>query len=126
MLFTLKVDVKSKGDASLISQVSRRLGATVTVKRGGPIAKKAATRKGHFTFDEVNIAKGEEIVSDFDPSVKAKVCGPRRIKFGDEEMSLSASAMILARKVGKSWPRIQGPYWWRYKGKRLTDLREAA
>lgn len=76
-------------------------------------------RKSHFTFKELGIQPGEEIEFIRDSKVKVKVIDDRMVEYRGETYYLSN----LAKKLLNVKRPIQGPRYFKYKGKVLTDIR---
>ena len=76
-------------------------------------------RRGPFRFSEVGIPVGTEIDYIEDASIKAIVVDDRHIEYEGQTTSLSALAQTLK---GFDHP-VQGPLWFKYKGEKLSDLR---
>ncbi len=76
-------------------------------------------RRGPFRFSECGIPFGSELVFIDDPNIKVKVVDDRHISYNGEETSMSRLAQDIK---GFSHP-VQGPLWFTYKGKKLSDLR---
>lgn len=87
---------------------------------------KARSRRTNFSFDVVGIPLGAELQSVFDDSITCIVAGPKKVNFRGETLSLSASALIVAREKGFEWAAIQGPLYWKYQDRPLSELRENA
>jgi hypothetical protein len=70
-------------------------------------------------FEEMGIPVGSELKSVHDPST-VTVVGPRKVRLGDEELSLTAAT----RQVMQIDYSVQpGPHW-TFNGKLLRDLYE--
>ena len=78
-----------------------------------------AARRGPFRFGMCGIKAGEEVVFVDDESKKAVVVDDRHIRFGNEVTSLSK----LAEYLLKCNHPVQGPLYFKYKGKVLADIR---
>lgn len=78
-------------------------------------------RKSHFTFSELGIHPGEELEYIHDKNIKVKVVDDRTVEYQGEKYYLSN----LAQKLLKYKNRVQGPLYFTYKGKVLTDLRNS-
>lgn len=83
-------------------------------------------RRSHFRFSQVNIPVGATLQSVFDPERTCIVADDRNVYFDGQQMSLSSSALIVAQATGRNWSAVQGPQFWTYQGKSLTELREEA
>ena len=79
-----------------------------------------AARRGPFRFGMCGIKAGEEVVFVDDESKKAVVVDDRHIRFGNEVTSLSK----LAEYLLKCKHPLQGPLYFKYKGKVLADIRK--
>lgn len=77
-------------------------------------------KRGPFRFSEVGIKPGEEIIFIEDDSIRPVVVDDRHIKYDRQTTSLSALAQQLK---GFNHP-VQGTLWFKYKGVKLTDLRD--
>ena len=81
---------------------------------------KETARRGPFKFSDCNIPFGSEIVFVEDDSVRPIVIDDRHIEYQGETTSLSA----LARKLKGFEHDVQGTLWFKYKGKKLADIRD--
>ena len=84
------------------------------------ILKTSRTSAPAFRFSMLGIEIGEELVFSRDSNIKCTVISDRRVKYQEKEYALSALAQEL---LGFTYG-VQGPLYWTYKGKLLTDLRE--
>ena len=76
-----------------------------------------------FSFKKVNIEIGSVLTSVFDEAYTCEVVSENKVKFKDETTSLSKAARTVNKIVtNRDWQSIQGPLYWKYKGKKLTDL----
>ena len=86
---------------------------------------KARKIRGRFNFDMVDIKAGTTLYYLRDDSYTCEVISKNKVKFRDEEMSLSAAALILNNEVmGYNWTSIAGPYNWLMDGESLSDRRK--
>ena len=76
--------------------------------------------KGPFRFSEVGIAPGEKVQYIKDPSIEAVVVDERHIEYNGQTTSLSAMATGLMNCKYT----VQGPAYFKYNGKKLSDLRD--
>ena len=81
-------------------------------------AKKQKVRRPAVNFKKCGIPVGAELVFVEDPTVVAIVVSDRKVQYNGEITSLSA---ISDRIKGYSTP---GPYFFTYKGKRITEIAE--
>ena len=81
-------------------------------------AKKQKVRRPPVSFDKCGIPIGAELVFIDDPTVVATVVSERKVQYNNEITSLSA---ISDRIKGHS---TQGPYYFTYQGKRISDIAE--
>ncbi|WP_298331104.1 GIY-YIG nuclease family protein [Asticcacaulis sp.] len=81
-------------------------------------------RRSPFNFESVNIPIGSELLSVFDENISATVYDSRRILYNNVVKSLSESARDVARMTGRNWRAVQGPAYWLYNGRTLSEIRE--
>ncbi len=81
-------------------------------------------RRGRFRFSILKLTPGTVLEPVFDPSQTCVVEDDRFVKFRGESMSLSNSALIIAKETGRNWPTLAGPLYWMLDGKTLNDLRD--
>ena len=80
-----------------------------------------------FSFSKCNIDNGAILNSAFDEEYTCKVISDNKVIFQNRPSSLTNAARIVNKKVnGREWPSIRGPYYWKYDGKRLTELEETS
>ena len=80
-------------------------------------------RKQPFRFSMVGISVGATLTSRWDDKVRCTVLSDNKIKFKNQEMSLSAAALQVVRDRGKNWKAVSGPESWIYNGETLATLR---
>ena len=116
---------------SLLECIAKISGTTDALKRMTPeghevideqIAAEVreTARKGPFRFSACGIQIGAKINYINDPSIVAIVVDDRHIEYKGQTISLSSLAQQL---LGSKW-QVQGPTYFAYNGKRLTDLRD--
>lgn len=84
--------------------------------------------RGKFTFNEVNIPVGSELVfSRKFPNDEEKKCivanDQRKVIYEGNEYSLSSLALKLIHELGYNWKTIQGPAFWKFENELLIDRR---
>ena len=77
-------------------------------------------RRGPFRFSEVGIPFGSELTFVESEDIKATVVDDRHIEYNGETTSVSA----LAQRIKGFDHPVQGTLWFKYKGKRLIDIRD--
>jgi hypothetical protein len=82
-------------------------------------AKQMQARRPNFNFEEMGIPVGSELISvkTSDPAI---VVGVKKVKFKDEEMSLTAATRVALNLEYSVAPGRQ----WTFKGKLLNDIYE--
>ena len=80
-------------------------------------------KRSNFDFNYVDIGKGEELTFRYDEEITATVIGRKKIRFRDEEYTLSGAAKIVLKEQGKYSQVASGPDHWKYKGEVLSDMR---
>ncbi len=92
---------------------------TVVDQQSLEAAEILRSRRPNMNFTEMGIAVGETLHSIHDETV-VTVCGPRKVRFGEEEFSLTA---VTRQVLGIEHSVQPGPHW-NYKGRRLSDIYE--
>ena len=81
-------------------------------------SKKQTVRRPAINFVKCGIPIGAELIYQDDPNLIVKVVSERKVEYDGEITSLSA---ITDRLRGHS---TQGPWYFTYKGRRITDIAE--
>ena len=76
-----------------------------------------------FNFSMLDIKPGEILKFKKDNSIICEVHDETQVKFRNKVTSLSNSADIILKEMGYEWLSVQGPRWWVYEGKTLSELR---
>jgi hypothetical protein len=77
-----------------------------------------------FNFAMINIPPKTILEFAKDKTIICEVFDDTQIKFRDKITSLSDAAFIILTEMGYDWTAVQGPRWWLYNGKSLSDLRD--
>jgi len=77
-----------------------------------------------FNFAMINIPPKTILEFAKDNTITCEVFDETQIKFRDKITSLSDAAFIILTEMGYDWTAVQGPRWWLYNGKSLSDLRD--
>ena len=85
--------------------------------------EKSRKIRKRFNFSMVNIQPGATLQFAKDTTITCVVHDDRKIKFRDKITYLSDAADIVLREMGYDWSAAQGPVWWMYQGKTLSELR---
>ena len=83
----------------------------------------AHNKRKRFNFQMLDIDSGETLTFKKDETITATVIDDQKINFRGESTSLSAAADTVLRELGYDWTSVQGPRWWCFEGKTLSDLR---
>ena len=83
-------------------------------------AEQARARRPNLNFREMGIPMGSLLEADEKPDIKVTVIADRKVRFGDEEMSLSAATQ---KALALDYPVRPAPMW-RYNSKLLSELYE--
>ena len=86
--------------------------------------KKLEQRAARFNFKMVGIAEGALLNFKHDEEIQCEVIDNYRVKFRDQEMSLSAAALAALSERGFHWKSAQGAQYWMHEGQTLVDLRQ--
>jgi len=84
---------------------------------------KAHSKRANFNFSMLGINAGEVLTFKNDSSITAVVVDDKKIEFRGEITSLSNSALTILQEMGRDWNQVQGPRFWCYEGKTLSELR---
>ena len=103
-------DVTPKGDIVETAQDKQAL-------------EKSRKIRKRFNFEMINIQPGTILNFVKDTTITCEVHDDRKEKFRDKITSLSDAADIVLREMGYDWSAAQGPIWWSYQGKSLSELR---
>ena len=103
-------DVTPKGDIVETAQDKQAL-------------EKSRKIRKRFNFEMINIQPGTILNFVKDTTITCEVHDDRKVKFRDKITSLSDAADIVLREMGYYWSAAQGPIWWSYQGKSLSELR---
>ena len=103
-------DVTPKGDIVETAQDKQAL-------------EKSRKIRKRFNFEMINIQPGTILNFVKDTTITCEVHDDKKVKFRDKITSLSDAADIVLREMGYDWSAAQGPIWWSYQGKSLSELR---
>ena len=103
-------DVTPKGDIVETAQDKQALDKSRKIRK-------------RFNFEMINIQPGTILNFVKDNAITCEVHDDRKVKFRDKITSLSDAADIVLREMGYDWSAAQGPIWWSYQGKSLSELR---
>ena len=103
-------DVTPKGDIVETAQDKQAL-------------EKSRKIRKRFNFEMINIQPGTILNFVKDTTITCEVHDDRKVKFRDKITSLSDAADIVLKEMGYDWSAAQGPIWWSYQGKSLSELR---
>ncbi len=78
-----------------------------------------------FNFEMVDISPGDILTFRKDKSITCEVVNETQIRYKDQIMSLSSSALEILRGMDYDWSTVQGTAFWCYKGKTLNELRSS-
>ena len=82
---------------------------------------KAEARRGPFRFSMVDVPVGAVVSFYNDETITAEVVDDRHVRYNNEVTSLSRAAAIVLGDASKS---VQGPMYWKYEGKALSNMRD--
>lgn len=86
--------------------------------------QKSKERKKRFSFDLVNIEIGSELIFIRDDTKICKVVSNTEVEYDGKNYSLSGLADKLLTEMGYNWKSVQGPQYFEYNGKTLSELRD--
>ncbi len=80
-------------------------------------------RRPPFKFTIAEVPIGAVLQFARDENITCTVINDRKVKFRDEETSLSSSALELLKERGWKSNQVQGPNYWLYEGETLEERR---
>ena len=84
----------------------------------------ARKRSGNYDyFGVLGIPAGTILTFSKDNTITCEVADDKKVKFRDKITSLSNAADIIMKEMGYDWASVQGPVWWSYNGKTMSELR---
>lgn len=83
-------------------------------------AKKIRER---FNFKIINIEPGTILEFIKDRTITCEVVDDTKVRFRDEVVSLTRSALTIIQEMGYDWDRISGPTYWSLNGETLSEIR---
>lgn len=81
-------------------------------------AEQFRARRPRLNFEEMGIPTGAQLTWTSLPGASVTVTGPRKVRLGMEEMSLSAATQNI---LSLGYPVAPGGYW-QYEGRLLRDI----
>jgi hypothetical protein len=88
-------------------------------------AEEAETnRRGRINLQAIGIKPGTELMLSRGQDVHATVIEGNKVKYDEQEMSLSAAALAALRKLGNKSTAVSGSLYWMYEGKTLDEIRQ--
>ncbi|MCF4099775.1 GIY-YIG nuclease family protein [Maritalea mediterranea] len=88
--------------------------------------KKLEQRAAQFNFKMVGIPKETILRFKLDDEITCQVIDNRRVRFLDQETSLSAAVLAAQKQRGINWKSAQGAQYWTHNGQTLVELRQQA
>ena len=82
--------------------------------------REARSRRPNLNFREMGIPPGAVLVADADPDITVTVVGDKKVRVGDDELSLSAATQQVLHLEYAIRPAPA----WRYNGRLLSELYE--
>lgn len=83
------------------------------------------TRAERRNFSRLGLTPGTILAFTKDPTITCEVATDSKVKFEGMEMSISAAAMNVIRRMGYNWPSVPGFDYWEYGGVKLSNMRLA-
>ena len=84
---------------------------------------RARNYRTRFNFQMIDLQPGSILKFKKDEAITCEVYNENKVKFRDEITSLSNAAEIILREMGYDWSAYQGPRWWMFEGKTLSEIR---
>ena len=84
---------------------------------------RARNYRTRFNFQMIDLQPGSILKFKKDEAITCEVYNENKVKFRDEITSLLNAAEIILREMGYGWSAYQGPRWWMFEGKTLSEIR---
>ena len=85
--------------------------------------ERPARRKAALNFEMIGLTPGTELYFVDDETITATIHSKWLIVFEDQEMSMSASALAVHHRRGKTWRAANGANYWAYDGETVNERR---
>ena len=110
--------------ALLLAQVEEVIPVDVLGDADDQVAlNKARTWRAPFNFNMVDIPTGATLQFEKDEKFTCTVINNKKVKFRDEEISLSGAALKILHEMGYTLGSASGPLYWMYEGETLDERR---
>jgi hypothetical protein len=83
----------------------------------------AREKRANFNFEMVKIPPGSVLTFTQKENENAIVVDNKKIRFRNQETSLSRAALVLLQEMGYGWTQVQGPRYWEFEGETLSERR---
>jgi len=85
--------------------------------------ERAKARRPRLRLGAIGIKPGDVLNFSRDESITAQVVENGRVEFDNQEMSLSASALLILQRMGYKTPSASGSDYWMFEGELLDERR---
>ena len=85
--------------------------------------EKSKSKRSRIKLDAIGIHVGDELHFSRDNSITVTVVEDNKVKYLEEAMSLSASALKILHGKGYKTTSVSGPDYWMFKGELLVERR---
>ena len=72
-------------------------------------------------MEMIQISPGSTLTFSKGDNVTCKTVNRHQVDFEGQVMSLTASALIVIKRLGYKWGKIAGPQYWTFEGETLYD-----
>ena len=81
----------------------------------------ARVSRSMFNMEMVQIASGSILKFSKGDNITCKTVDRHQVEFEGKVMSLTASALIVIKRLGYKWGKIAGPQYWTFEGETLYE-----
>ena len=92
-------------------------------EEGVEAANKVIKKASNFDFEKVGISPQSVLTFRDNNEFVAVVLDRKKIEFEGNVVSLSAAALSLFQRAGRTWKAAAGPMYWVYEGETLSERR---
>jgi len=80
------------------------------------------SKKPWFTWEGLNIAQGDTLISRIDSSIKVTTCGTRNVVYAGKSMSLADATKLISKQNKYDINKCEVTRYWCYKGVKLCNV----
>ena len=87
----------------------------------GQVVENKSTRTQRFRFEDCEIPVGSQLHFSKDESITCTVISSKKVRYNEQEYSLSALSLELLHEMGYRWASARGAAFWVFDGELLLE-----